>query len=319
MSTSTPLVSVICLCYNQERFVKEAIESIFNQGYSNVEILFVDDCSTDSSVKIAKKSLQNSPFPYKEVCLETNKGNCYAFNRGFEKASGKYIIDLAADDVLLNGGIQKQVDAFEKLDSTFGVVFANAEIINEKGNYLRPYYKEKEVSSIPFGDVYKTILQKTFICPATMMTRSSVLKELGGYDETLSYEDFDFWIRSSRKYQYFFLNGFTVRKREVTNSHGKGFLAKGDKKGHLRSTLKICKNAYTLNKTPNENKALAVKVRYHMQLSFFIENFEIALSYFSLLEKLDKAVLKDLIFRFLSKKRMRFFNLYSFIKNHIAK
>ena len=92
-----PVVSVICLCYNHKRFVEEAIQSVLDQTYSNVELIVVDDSSTDGSQAVIESLMANNPA-VKFIPLSSNQGNCRAFNLGWKYASGKYIIDLSADD-----------------------------------------------------------------------------------------------------------------------------------------------------------------------------------------------------------------------------
>ena len=111
---NAPLVSVVCVCYNHERFVREAIESVRIQNYSNIQLIVVDDHSTDNSVDIIQKALLDFPSA-QFIAQESNQGNCRAFNRGFEKALGEFIIDLSADDVLYPERITKGVLLFQTL------------------------------------------------------------------------------------------------------------------------------------------------------------------------------------------------------------
>src|SRR5688572_3746734 len=114
-----PLVTVICLCYNHERFVREAITSVLSQTYSNLQVIVVDDKSTDKSVD----AIRDKIAPYGEITflpLPTNHGNCRAFNKGLALAKGEYIIDFATDDLMAPERISKQVEAFQQLDSSYG-------------------------------------------------------------------------------------------------------------------------------------------------------------------------------------------------------
>src|SRR5579859_1537102 len=103
-----PLVSVICLCYNHRRFVKEAIESVLGQTYKNIELIVVDDCSTDGSVSVIKELIVQNPV-IRFIPLNENRGNCKAFNEGYKLSSGKFVIDFSADDVMVSGRIEQQV------------------------------------------------------------------------------------------------------------------------------------------------------------------------------------------------------------------
>src|SRR6478609_11745406 len=107
-----PLVTIICLCYNQHRFVEEAIHSILNQSYRNIQVIVVDDASTDTSAQTIRDIVIKNPEII-FIPLQENLGNCKAFNRGLAEAQGEYIIDFAADDILLPNRIALGVEHFE--------------------------------------------------------------------------------------------------------------------------------------------------------------------------------------------------------------
>ena len=162
----SPLVSVICLCYNHEQFVREALESVIRQTYSNVQIIVVDDFSSDESrIIIERFTQQNSNIIY--LPLPKNVGNCAAFNRGLELAKGEFVIDFSTDDVLLPDRIEKQVSHFLKLDSSFGVVFTDAEYIDSSGRKLRTHFdhlfKKRLIQKIPEGWIFRDVLKTYFI------------------------------------------------------------------------------------------------------------------------------------------------------------
>ena len=103
------LVSIIIPCYNAEKWLTEAIDSCLNQTYSNIEVIVVDDGSTDGSLDIIK-SYGN------KIIWETgkNKGGNHARNRGFVLSKGAYIQFLDADDYILPEKIARQVDFLEQ-------------------------------------------------------------------------------------------------------------------------------------------------------------------------------------------------------------
>ncbi len=304
-----PLVSVLCVCYNHENFVKTALESVYYQDYPNIEILIIDDCSTDESVEIIERFVREILLyasTLKENFIRTvffqknekNIGNCKSFNFLFTKSSGKYIIDFSTDDILLDDRISGQVAIFENLSVEYGVIFSNAMLINEKEEFLDPHFplektgvlevfSQKTTQKVPSGDIYAHILEKYFVCTPTMIMRKTVLDELGGYDETLSYEDFDFWVRSSRKFLYFYQDKITTLKRILKKSHSTKFYDKTYDKQHnphLKSTLEVCKKAFLLNISEEEHYFLAKNITYHQRQSLLMEDFSLVFDYQDLLE-----------------------------------
>lgn len=300
-----PLVSVICLCYNHARFVREAVESVLQQTYPNLEIIVVDDASNDNSAGEIRKLVVENP-QIRFLDLPQNLGNCKAFNRGLALSTGKYVIDFATDDVMTPERVARQANLFEKLDPAYGVVFSDAVYIDADGKELRDHYgylfKKKLLDHIPEGDVYRDVLTTYFIASPTMMIRRKVLDDLQGYDEELAYEDFDFWVRSARSYRYAFLNEKLTKIRRTEQSMSTGWYKRGDKQ--LLSTYKVCRKACSLNKSREDDQALAQRVRYELRQSVFSENHREAALFFSLLKELQPLRWSDRFLIILNKLRL---------------
>ena len=275
----SPLVTVICLCYNHSRFVREAIESVLNQKYSPIQIIVVDDASTDNSKEVIEQIVKQNPT-IEFISLNKNLGNCKAFNRGLVLSKGEYLIDLAADDALLPTRIEEGVTALQHAGKEYGVNFSDAEIVNEKGDHLHFHSDRFPHQSIPQGDMYKDLIKRYFICPPSIMFTREVIQHLGGYDETLTYEDFDFWIRSSRKFKYVYTPTVLVKRRIIENAMANKQFVLFSK--HSRTTLKVCEKILTLNTTQEEQKALSERILYEIKLNLRLLNLGIAVRYFFL-------------------------------------
>jgi glycosyltransferase involved in cell wall biosynthesis len=277
---SNPLVSVICLCYNHEKFVKQAILSALNQTYSNVEVIVVNDASTDNSAAVVQELLTANP-QLTFLNLERNVGNCKAFNIGFAQSKGDYIIDFAADDILLENRIQEGVNAFQSAGNEYGVQFSDAELIDEEGGKLGLHSYKYPHDSIPSGDIYLQLIKRYFICAPTMLIKREVLSHLKGYDETLAYEDFDFWIRSARKFKYIYLPQALVQRRILHNSMKNDQFKKGS--NQLRATYKVCEKINRLNSSDEENRALRLRLRYEFKICLKLFEVGLAIKYLRLL------------------------------------
>lgn len=277
---SGPLVSVICLCYNHEKFVEQAILSVLNQTYPNIEIIVVNDASTDSSTTVIKRLLMVHP-QITFVNLERNVGNCRAFNIGIARSKGDYIIDFAADDILLTTRVQEGVDALLSAGHEFGVQFSDAELIDEDGEKIGLHSDKHPHDSIPSGDIYRQIIQRYFICAPSMMMKREVLERLNGYDEALAYEDFDFWIRSAREFKYLYLPKALVKRRILSNSMRSYQFKKGSRQ--LQSTYAVCEKIHKLNRSADENKALRHRLKYELKICLKVVEPGLALKYARLL------------------------------------
>jgi glycosyltransferase involved in cell wall biosynthesis len=278
----SPLVTVICLCHNHDRFVAEAIESVLRQTHPRIQLIVVDDASTDRSVSVIRKELKDRP-EVTFLSLLKNLGNCQAFNRGFEISKGEFVIDLSADDVLMPDRVDRGVRALSACGPDYGVNFTDAELIDQESKHLGYHSDRFPHAGVPEGDIYKNVITSYFISSPTMMMRSSVLASLGGYDETLAYEDFDFWIRSSRKFKFCYTAEPLVKRRIVTNSMSANQYKY--KSVQLRSTFRVCEKILELNRNQEEKEALRGRLLYEMRKAFQVAEWGLAFRYFKLLRK----------------------------------
>ncbi|HNP18251.1 MAG TPA: glycosyltransferase [Fulvivirga sp.] len=283
---SNPLVSVICLCYNHERFVKASIRSVIEQTYPNIEIIVVDDHSTDSSVR----EIENLQIEYPQIKfypLNENVGNCKAFNIGLANSTGDFIIDLASDDLLLADRVSKGVIALNNAGELYGVNFCNAAIINDESIILNHFYpidqNGRANATVPQGDLYVDLIKKYFICSPTMLIRREVFTKLNGYDEELAYEDFDFWVRSARDFNYCFTDEVLVQKRKLKGSMSERQYQR--KSEQMRSTLVVCKKIMDMNRTKSEKKALRKRIYYEMRQCIKVMDTRLFFDYLKLLLK----------------------------------
>lgn len=271
---SSTLITIICICHNHEKYLSEAINSAINQSYQNIEIIIVDNGSRDDSQKLIKKLASDHP-DIKMILLNENLGNCRAFNLALSESKGEYIIDLSADDVLLTDRIKEGLKSFKEYGQEYGVNFTDAVYIDNSGKILSQHYKRDEKGQlkdhVPEGNVYVDLLERYFICTPTMMMRKSVLDQLEGYDENLTYEDFDFWIRSGKITQYCYTDKILVKKRVLENSLSSNQYKR--KSRMLRSTYLVCLKAEKLNNTESETKALNLRCKYEFRKAFFSWNF----------------------------------------------
>jgi len=184
---SYPLVSVIIPVYNAASFIHPCLESVFAQSYPNVEVLVVDDGSSDESVKIVRGF---------EVQLleQSNRGACAARNLGIRKASGEYIQFLDADDLLSPEKIQVQVDRLLKQRNAVA-----------NGRWGRFYSEDPWSESIQWGPdpslqldlpPVDWLIRNHMSQTACWLVPSSLVEKAGAWDETLSInQDGEFFSR----------------------------------------------------------------------------------------------------------------------------
>jgi glycosyltransferase involved in cell wall biosynthesis len=183
------LVSVIIPAYNIEKYISQTIDSVIHQTYKNIEIIIVNDGSTDNTEKIIQKYSQKDSRII--IVNQQNGGVSAARNSGFKKASGDYFCIIDSDDIMLPEKIATQVNFLEHnkdIDFTYSKVYYFFD-----GSY--DIY-QRDLAAISGNAVYKKLLQYgNFIYTSTVLFRRSVFDDFGGFDETLrSAEEFDYWL-----------------------------------------------------------------------------------------------------------------------------
>lgn len=204
MTTNTqaqPLVSVIIPAYNCATYLVETLDSIFSQGYANLEVIVINDGSKDNTLEIAKA------YQKKLVVIDKqNEGPACARNVGLKAAKGKYISFLDSDDYWLPGKLITQVEYLENNPETgilYGAFFQwrhnAAGVFPEPKSFLQQRVDvllDEEKS----GLIYSKLLLKSMIHIITVLARKSVLDEVGFFREDLRLgEDYEYWIRASRQ------------------------------------------------------------------------------------------------------------------------
>ena len=262
---AAPLVTIIALCHNHAPYLREALDSILAQDYAPLEVWLVDNGSTDESPALLRAYARAQPG-WHLLLLPTNLGNCRAFNQAFFQSRGEFVVDFATDDVLLPQRLSQQVAMFQSLPPDYGVVYSNCELISAAGVPLGLYHRPAASGVLhprpASGWVFAEVLRRYFISTPTMLMRRATLLALGGYDEALSYEDFDFWVRASRDWRFHYQDVVTTRKRKHPRSMSAQVTTSHDP--YLASTLAVCGKALALCRTPAEARTLAGRLRYEL-------------------------------------------------------
>lgn len=272
---TVPKVTVICTCYNHEKFVEDALDSIISQTYPNVQIIVVDDFSTDNSVKTIEHWIKKHPDTL-FIKNALNLGCTKSFNNAFQYATGDYLIDFAADDILLENCIEEQINAFNTSKfENLAIVYSNINLVDENLNFISKYYDTTEHPES--GNVYKMIISRSVkICSVGAMVKKGIFEAIGGYDEDLIYEDLDLWIRVSRHYNFQYISKILAKKRELSHSLGSNFFKKGKVSKEIhQSTLKILKKTLELNTSKDEYSSLLQRIRFEMVKLLWAREFSL--------------------------------------------
>lgn len=217
------LVSIIIPCYNHEQYIDSCLESLVCQSYRNIELLVCDDCSPDGSYDklLSWRAALEKRFPYVEIVRnETNQGVCRTLNRLLSMSHGRFIKGLASDDMLLPDAITSFV-AFAETHN-FDLLFSNALIVDENDQYpiaddasRKSYYEQIPAHG---RNLVSKLYLGNFILGASMFFRKETFEKYGHFDESYSYEDWEYCLRVSVEGNIEYMDKATVYYRVLEGS-----------------------------------------------------------------------------------------------------
>jgi len=204
-----PLVSIGVASYNNSKYIIETLDSINNQLYENIEIIIVDDCSKDDSLQVINNWLPLSKFPARLIANKVNNGLTKVCNIIYKNLDPKtsFLAIIGSDDVMLPERILNQVN-LHFAHKNVAAVFSDMLIINERGETINSSYYSS--ISEDYDSINKTLVQETNqkvesiinknVIPApSVLYNKTAVEKIGGWDESLNFEDWDFNLRLLRE------------------------------------------------------------------------------------------------------------------------
>jgi glycosyltransferase involved in cell wall biosynthesis len=191
-----PRVSVVIATYNMARFLPEAIESILRQSFQDIEVIVVDDGSTDNTREVVAQFGSRVKYVWQE-----NAGPSAACNRGDDIARGEYQLRLDADDVLMEGALEKMVSVMDDAPQV-GFCYGQVRYMDEDGKELHlPRQWPERSGSMTAQQVILELLNLRFIFGSATLFRRACFREVGRFDESLDYgEDTELYARMAKRF-----------------------------------------------------------------------------------------------------------------------
>lgn len=215
-------VSVIIPSYCHEKYLEQAVRSVWEQSHQDIELLVIDDGSKDNSPALLQELEKESPIEMR-VILKENEGLSRTLNLGLREAKGNYISILASDDFYHSCKLEKQVK-FMKENPSFKMCYGRVRRV--VGNRIENPELELEERS----NTFEALLLGNFIPAVTVMATRDVLLGLEGFDEDSYIEDWDMWLKLSSRYSFGFLPEVLAYYRHhdsnSSSNHEKMFEAK---------------------------------------------------------------------------------------------
>lgn len=257
------LVSIILPVYNGEKFIEETLLSVLAQTYKNLEIIIVDDGSTDGTAKILKQLSTDQRVQYH---FKQNGGLSSARNTGITLARGSYLAFIDADDIWMRDKIEEQLRVMRM--GKWGIVYCDNEFIDEKGFPLQGqslFRLQPEIS----GFVSEKLIDANLVCGSGsgVLIPSFVFQDVGVFDPELpTCEDWDMWLRISEKYPISFVYKVLVKIR----IHSKQMQSSGD--GMFLGRAALWSKHYFLSK---ENPIFLNKLEWLFKRSLTLRRYHL--------------------------------------------
>lgn len=183
-----PTVSVLLPVYNAGRYLREAIDSVLGQSFSDFELLVLDDGSTDDSANVIRSY---SDPRLRHLPNDRNRGLIYTLNRGIELAQGTYIARMDADDVCLPERFAQQVTFLEQ--NEVALVATTLEMMDERGAPLPPWRDDR--ASVSPDSIREQLLRANCIAHPSVMGRADIFRRYRYQEDQTEAEDYDLWLR----------------------------------------------------------------------------------------------------------------------------
>lgn len=255
-----PSVAVIVTCYNQERYIRQALDSIIAQTRLPDEIVVIDGYSKDHSVEVITEWMGDHPDTIEFVAHDRNYGLCATLNQAMGMITSEFVVTLYGDDWLEPARLETQVAVLAQAPSDVCMVVSSMREVNHRGIPIVDHdfrlRVEPLASMSPEARVERLVAENTIPSPAVMV-RAAAVRETGGYDESLTFDDYDMWMRLLLKYNLVYEPSIVVNYRILDHSLSRNADRHGD---FLLSEAKMIAKYAGL--TPTINATIACRLRH---------------------------------------------------------
>ena len=190
-----PLVTVVICSYNGERYISETMDSVLTQTYVNMEVVVVDDGSSDKTVSIIEKYME---FDTRiRLFIRENRGLAASRNFAFQQARGEWVATIDQDDFCYPERLSKQIELADRFP-TASLIFSDTSIIDERGRYLSSRFSSYDLpeSFIKKGVAGEFLITKGCFIGSAYLIKLTTINQIGKLDELLRYAcDYEYFIR----------------------------------------------------------------------------------------------------------------------------
>lgn len=201
MASAAPAVTLIFITRNHERYIDQALESVSAQTLRDFEVVVVDDASTDGTpARIRAWLTRPRHFDVRLITNETNIGICASRNAVLRISRGEFLAALSGDDYYEPFKLERQLERFKAMDASVAAIFGRSRIVDAHGREIGLWFEH--TPEVPQGRIFDRLLRGNFLSAPTVMVRRSAIDAVGGYDESLFFEDYDMWLRLADRFEF---------------------------------------------------------------------------------------------------------------------
>lgn len=215
-----PLLSIIVLSWNHEKFIEQSLCSIIEQTYSNIEIIYLDNCSSDNTFDLGVNILEKSNKNYKTKRFESNIGIAKAFNYALtELCNGEFIGIHSGDDWLSLDNYEKKI-LYHLANPNYKIIYSNGYAFYEDTKKIDLLSKDDYCKE---GNIFRDLLKVNFLFTQGLFVKKEVYDKIGLYDDLYSIEDWSFSLKAAEKFEIGYIKEplFYWRRHSESYSYGK--------------------------------------------------------------------------------------------------
>lgn len=260
---SNKLVSIIVPAFNHEDYVEICLESIFKQTYLEIELLIINDGSTDQTHQRIQNWLEKCPdrFLRVEYINRENRGLTDTLNQGLDWANGIYFSAIASDDILEIDKIDLLVFELEEKGQSYAAAFGNAKFIDDNGEAISLEIKDSTGTAIikaalfleyytygrkfnfrdpAYFGTYISLIAGNYLPAMSTLVRSESIRAVGGWTSGNTVEDWELWLKLSKNFRFAFVDQIVASYR-----WHEGNASKVKRERILRDSIKLLENEMT--------------------------------------------------------------------------
>lgn len=218
-----PLVSVLIPAFNRAAYIHETVESVLSQNYENIELIVIDDGSTDGTYEILAQYAEDGKITLLTHPGRDNRGQAASLNLGLQSARGDYVAILDSDDLFLPGKIEVQANYLNRHPDV-GLVYGMGEGVDGEGHWLYDIHSPDHVEP---NDPNAVLLDCYFLLPQNALVRRSVYEQVGLFEERFrAAQDHDMLIRIAENTRF----AFIPKKLFQYRRHGDSISSNGQRR-----------------------------------------------------------------------------------------